>query len=283
MYGYVTVNKPELKFKEFDRYRSYYCGLCSVLKEKYGVNGQLSISYDMTFLILLLTGLYEPKTREWEERCIAHPLVKHKARSNYVTDYVADMNVLMTYYKCVDDWQDEKKITRRTFAALLKGASKKIISNYPKKAQQIDEALGQLAEAEKRKEKNIDTASSFFAQVMACMTVMREDEWERQLYDLGYALGKFIYLCDAYEDLESDVSAGRYNVLEYHMNQPEFDNMCESILNAVMAECARAFERLPILEDAGLLRNILYSGVWTRFHAAKQKRQNMEGQSERSV
>ena len=70
MYGYVVVNKPELKIKEYDVYRSYYCGLCDELKERYGVNGQLSISYDMTFLMLLLTGLYEPDTRKYEARCI---------------------------------------------------------------------------------------------------------------------------------------------------------------------------------------------------------------------
>ena len=54
MYGYVIVNKPELKFKEYDRYRSYYCGLCDILREQYGIRGQVSLSYDMTFLVLLL-------------------------------------------------------------------------------------------------------------------------------------------------------------------------------------------------------------------------------------
>ena len=62
MYGYVVVNKPELKFREFDVYRSYYCGLCKVLGKEYGFTGKISLSYDMTFLIMLLSGLYEPKT-----------------------------------------------------------------------------------------------------------------------------------------------------------------------------------------------------------------------------
>ena len=56
MYGYVVVNKPELKIKEYDMYRSYYCGLCEELLSDYGINGQISISYDMTFLLVLLTG-----------------------------------------------------------------------------------------------------------------------------------------------------------------------------------------------------------------------------------
>ena len=95
MYGYVIVNKPELKFKEYDRYRSYYCGLCDILREQYGIRGQVSLSYDMTFLVILLTGLYEPQTAYLEERCIVHPVAKHPVRKNEVTSYVADMNVLM--------------------------------------------------------------------------------------------------------------------------------------------------------------------------------------------
>lgn len=67
MFGYVVVNQSEMKFKEYDVYRSYYCGLCQSLKERYGVLGQLSLNYDMTFILMLLTGLYEPK--EQEDQC----------------------------------------------------------------------------------------------------------------------------------------------------------------------------------------------------------------------
>lgn len=272
MYGIVTVNKPELKFKEFDRYRSYYCGLCEVLKEKYGFNGQISISYDMTFLVLLLTGLYEPETSYYEAKCAVHPIVKHQVRRNAVTDYVADMNVLMTYYKCMDDWKDEKKITRRTFAALLKKNAEKISRKYPDKAQQIRQSLENLSAAEEAEEDNIDSVSIHFAEIMSVMMTMKEDEWKEELRRLGFFLGKFIYLCDAYEDLDGDLKAGRYNVFRSHMQQEDFDAVCESILNSVMAECAKSFERLPIIQEAEILRNILYSGVWTRFQAARQKR-----------
>lgn len=272
MYGYVIVNKPELKFKEYDRYRSYYCGLCEVLKERFGLCGQISLSYDMTFLVLLLTGLYEPETSYYEAKCVAHPLAKHQVRRNAVTDYVADMNVLMTYYKCMDDWNDEKKVTRRTFAQALKKNAHKISQKYPEKVRQIQEALANLSAAEKAGEDNIDSAAAHFAQVMSVITVMKDDEWAQELGRLGYFLGKFIYLCDAYEDLDGDVKAGRYNVFQTHMQQEEFDAVCESILNSVMAECAKAFERLPVIEEAQLLRNIIYSGVWIRFQAAKEKR-----------
>ena len=63
MFGYISINKAEMKFKDYDVYHSYYCGLCKVLKECYGRRGQVTLSFDMTFLVILLTGLYEPDTK----------------------------------------------------------------------------------------------------------------------------------------------------------------------------------------------------------------------------
>ena len=56
MFGYVLINKEELKFKEYDVYKSYYCGLCQTLNNRSGRFAQLTLNYDMTFLQLLLTG-----------------------------------------------------------------------------------------------------------------------------------------------------------------------------------------------------------------------------------
>ena len=112
MFGYIAINKAEMKFKDYDVYQAYYCGLCRRLKECYGKRGQLTLSYDMTFLIVLLTGLYEPKTITGEIRCIAHPLEKHPTKINEYTDYAASMNLILSYYKCKDDWTDERKKKR---------------------------------------------------------------------------------------------------------------------------------------------------------------------------
>ena len=111
MFGYIVMNKPEIKFKDFDLYRSFYCGLCRELKSKYGISGQISLTYDMTFVVILLSALYEPPTQKGSTRCIIHPVCKQPVRRNTVTEYAADMNVLLTYYKCRDDWEDEKKVT----------------------------------------------------------------------------------------------------------------------------------------------------------------------------
>ena len=82
MFGYVIVNKGDLTFREFDVYHSYYCGLCKTLKEKYGVLGQLALNYDMTFLVMLLSSLYEPQTDYTREGCVTHLFMKQGISKN---------------------------------------------------------------------------------------------------------------------------------------------------------------------------------------------------------
>ncbi len=120
MFGYISINKAEMKFKDYDVYHSYYCGLCKVLKECYGRRGQVTLSFDMTFLVILLTGLYEPDTKTEMVRCIAHPMQKHAAKTNEFTEYAAAINMLLSYYKCEDGLgrrtQEESFCCRKTFA-----------------------------------------------------------------------------------------------------------------------------------------------------------------------
>ena len=232
MYGYIVVDQPELKFREFDKYRSYYCGLCDSLAEAHGLKGQISLSYDMTFLVILLTGLYEPETIYSEERCVTHPLRKHPVRRNVVSDYVADMNVLLTYYKCMDDWYDEKKVLKRTYAGVLKKDIKKLEKKYPHKAEIIRKSLSKLSEYEKAQETNIDKPAEQFGILLGEVAAMKDDEWSDELRVLGNNLGRFIYLLDAYDDLEKDEKKNNYNVFKYHKDVEDFDTFAENILKA---------------------------------------------------
>lgn len=154
MFGYVIVNKQELKFRDFDLYQSYYCGFCRELKERYGVKGQITVTYDMTFLILLLTGLYETEDKVSECKCIAHPFDKHPTRRNSFTEYAADMNILLTYYQCIDDWEDEKKVWKRGYAGILKKAFRDTSARHPEKAEVISAQLNALHEYEKKEKKS---------------------------------------------------------------------------------------------------------------------------------
>lgn len=276
MFGYIAVNKPEMKFREFDVYQSYYCGLCKSLKERYGKRGQITLSYDMTFLALLLTSLYEPETVSGVRRCIAHPIEKHRYSQNKFTDYAADMNLLLSYEKCMDDWNDERKIKKGLMAMLLKNKDRHVQNLYPEKFDRICYKMAEIHGYEKAESSNIDEVAGAFGEIMAEIFAYRQDEWEETLRRMGFFLGKFIYLMDAYEDIEADLKQGTYNSLKKLYESPDFEVYTEQLLLMMMAECSKAFERLPIVENTEILRNILYSGVWCRYDQVKQKRKEQK-------
>ena len=276
MFGYIVINKPEMKFREFDMYQSYYCGLCKSLKDRYGKRGQMTLSYDMTFLALLLSSLYEPETVSGYRRCAAHPVQKHLYRQNKFTDYAADMNLLLSYEKCLDDWKDEHQTRKRLMAALLKSKNQKVYEKYPEKIDFIAECMDKIHQMEKSESRNLDEVSGAFGEIMAEIFAYRQDEWEETLRRMGFFFGKFIYLMDAYEDIELDLKKGTYNPLKDLYAGDKFEESAEQVLLMMMAECSKAFERLPIVENVQILRNILYSGVWSRYDQVKQKRKEQK-------
>lgn len=262
MFGYVVINKPELKFKEFDIYKGYYCGLCHSLKKRYGITGQITLTYDMTFLAILLSNLYEAEITEEHHRCISHPLSKHLMLHSQYTDYVADMNIILAYYKSLDDWKDDHNIIKLAFSSLLKRKTR----CYQEKSKIISDLLNQLQEYEKSEETNIDLVAGTFGQIMSIVCTPHDDQWTPTLSRLGFFLGKFIYILDAYKDVEKDIKKNSYNPFKNICNEPDFNDRIEKMLNMMMAECSKEFEYLPIIENANILRNILYAGVWTKYY-----------------
>ena len=204
MFGYVVINEQELKVREVGLYRSYYCGFCRELKRKYGFPGQMTLSYDMTFLIMVLSDLYDAKDTVAKTRCIAHPLGEHQTRINLYSEYAADMNLILSYYACLDDWNDEKKLHKLMLARLLRKRSQEAGINYGHKAAVIKDRLDKLHAAEKSDSSDIDLVAGYFGDIMAELFAIYEDEWEEPLRHMGFYLGKFVYIMDAYDDLEKD-------------------------------------------------------------------------------
>ena len=272
MFGYVVMNKPEIRFKDFDLYRSFYCGLCRELREKYGISGQITLTYDMTFVVVLLSALYEPPTRKGTTRCVIHPVCKQPVRKNAATEYGADMNVLLTYYKCMDDWEDEKKFAALGYGKILQRKNNRLSYRYPEKAEKIRKLLEELSQMEKAGETDIDKMSGCFGRIMEEIFAWKTDVWEGSLRRMGFYLGKFIYILDAYDDVEKDVKNGNYNPFAEKYIMKGFDEQVRQLLIMMMAQTCREFEKPPIIKYTDILRNILYSGVWCRFEAIARKR-----------
>lgn len=272
MFGYITIRKEELKIREFTEYQSFYCGLCYALKSRHSRAGQITLNFDMVFLTILLTGLYEPETELCEKRCFIHPTKKHSIVQNDIMDYVADMNVLLAYHNLLDGWQDEKNPTKLLGARALKHSYKKIANEYPDKRDALVTYMHKLNECQTSNSDDIDEIAGLTGDMLGAIFSYRNDEWKESLYKIGFYLGKFVYLLDAYDDLEDDKKKKQYNVWKHYENQLEFDDIVEKILEMMMAECCKEFEKLPILQNVEILRNILYSGVFIKFEMRRNKR-----------
>ena len=269
MFGYIAINRPELRVREYERYRAYYCGLCQALKKRSSRAGQLTLSFDMTFLGILLTSLYEPHTVCRKERCILHPAKEHLTASNECITYAADMNLLLAWYDLLDDWHDDRNVASLTHAKLLKPTVEKIRAEYPAQAAAVSAYVRELNACEKENSTDLDRVAGLTGKMLGSLFAWKDDEWKEQLYSVGFFMGKFIYLMDAYDDLADDVKKGRYNPWVKLAEEPDFDQKAESIMEMMMGECSFAFEKLPLIRDRELLRNVIYAGVWTKFTEKK--------------
>ena len=272
MLGVMMVRKDELKFREYDRYRGYYCGLCRAIGKRCSSVCRMALSFEMTFLAMLHTSLYEPETESGRHRCLFHPVHRQLMLSNEAIDYAADLSALISYYDLRDGWEDERRVDKLAESELLKKAAMRAGERLPRQQEAVERYVKALHEVEQRNDQNLDAAANLTGEMLAELYVMKDDVYAKDLRELGFYLGKFIYLCDSYEDIERDIKKKNYNPLIERSKDEAFVVHCEQMLSDMMARAALAFERLPLLEDAEIMRNILYSGIWLRFENAGERR-----------
>ena len=94
---------------------------------------------------------------------------------------------------------------------------------------------------------DLDRVSGYFGRMMAELFVYKKDVWEETLRRIGFFLGKFIYLMDAYDDLEEDRKKHCYNPLIRICEEEDFEERIRGILCMMIAECSAEFEKLPCL------------------------------------
>ena len=273
MFGHVQANLADLSEEEKKRYRAAYCGLCHTLGKRHGFWTRLALTYDLTFLSLLLSSLYEPEETCGSCRCVAHPCKKHCHVSSPCTEYAADMTIALMYYKCLDDWQDDKRLSAYFVAKYLKKKYERVKQLWSEQCNIIEQELTNIAKAESDPHASADDAANSFGRLMAGLFVYKKDMWQKPLQCLGYGLGRFIYFADAAIDYKRDKRKGSYNPLVKLEILPE--NL-QPTLKLLMGEASQAFEFLPLVQDAHLLKNILYSGIWINYDRAMRKKRKKD-------
>lgn len=277
MFGLVSASLDELTKEERDRYSAVYCGICRRIGEQDGQACRLGLSYDMAFLALLHMSLYEPEEQQGASFCVRHPVKRHPWTDNEMIRYAARMNVALACYNARDDWQDEKNPSAWVLSKVFGRNLEDIQKQYPRQCAAIESALAELSALEQAGCSNPDEPANAFGRLLGELMVYKEDLWAEQLYRLGFCLGRFIYLADAIMDYDQDKKHVKYNPY-VAMGGEEDQQAWEQHLVLAMAGCTDAYERLPLVQDKGLLDNILYSGVWLNYRA-KQRKSREEDQN----
>lgn len=270
MFGYVTANWKELTRQQQERYGAAYCGVCRRILAQSGSTARLGLSYDMAFLALLLMSLYEPEEESGKDACLLHPVNHRPWVDNQYIRYAADMNVALAYYNCLDDWHDDGKRSAKLLADRLSKGLPRIEGEYPRQCGAIRDCIARLTELEKENCPNPDDPAGAFGALMAELLTYEESMWSPQLRQMGYSLGRFIYLLDAALDYDKDKRKGKYNPY-LAMGTGKDWKRWEEYLVLAMGRCTAAFETLPLVQDKALLDNILYSGVWVKFRGKGQE------------
>ncbi|MCQ2425234.1 MAG: DUF5685 family protein [Lachnospiraceae bacterium] len=265
MFGYVTPDVPELKVKEHALYRAVYCGLCRSMGTNVTAASRLSLSYDFVFLALVRLSLSGETVSFSEGRCLAHPFKKRQyAKETPSLAYAAKASGLLTYHKLRDDIADKRFLPSLPSRLLLPAAARmRKKAALPDLDAKISASLASLSALEKgaSEDASPDRAAALFGDLLGgIFTEGLTGNEEKIAREIGYHVGKWIYLADAADDLEKDKKTGAFNPFLSEGTDPErLYNAMQLELHA--ASLAVELIAFPDPSVASIVRNVIYLGM----------------------
>lgn len=271
MFGYVNADKPNMLMKDYAAYRAFYCGLCKTLGRRFSQLTRFTVNYDIAFLTLLAHNYRKIQPEFKEERCIAHPVGKKfpVVQDNEAQRTVADINIILAYYKIKDDINDGGGVKYGALKAFVNNKFKKCYQNYPELCKSVGNHYERLNVLEKAGEKNIDKLADCFAGMMVDVGRAAAGKNDDNLDALCYNLGRWIYFIDAVDDLKKDAEEGKFNpflagaALDKENEDAIYEKAAFNLKTAV-AEIRRAYDKMDISVAEGPLSNIIYCGLRQR-------------------
>lgn len=276
MFGYIKPFTPDLRVREQDYYRAIYCGLCRTQGRCTGCTSRLTLSYDMAFLAAVRLALTadEACPTLTRRRCALHPLRKRSVmEENEALTLCACTSAMLSYHKCDDDVRDERGLRRlraRTARLLLAPMRRRAARRYPALDGAIANHMHRLSALEGQRIPSVDTYASAFGDMMAdVLSFSLVGESEFLARRIGWHLGRFVYILDAYDDLEEDQKKGRFNpfLLLYDNHPPQKGTPDNPIEIALLNELRSASDAVDLIDCRdlpnleGLLANVLHLGL----------------------
>ena len=195
---------------------------------------------------------------------MAHPTKKTPImESNKSLLYASTAMIILTLLKLEDDIRDEKSFSAALIYALLFRAKRKVIKNHRKLYDNCRKQINKLNELEKNNCSDIDALSDVFANLLKILFVpdfIDDENNSKILAYIGYMLGRFIYIIDAYEDIEKDRRKKAFNPFVISKKAPDKDEI-EKLLTFNLSSLANTYELLDIKINKPILDNIIYLGL----------------------
>ncbi|MFI3252932.1 MAG: DUF5685 family protein [Eubacteriales bacterium] len=280
MFGYLRPLRGELKCKDFDLYKATYCGLCCTLRERYGMIAPFFLSYDLTFLALLLE---EKEFSPCKGRCHGNVFVKKtRSPSSEALERCADITIILAWYQCKDDLADEgigRKIIAWFLLLSLGGKYKKAKKRLEDFDNNTKDSLMKLGALEKASCASMDQAADCFASILRdVLPPHLPNHKQRCLTQLLYHVGRWIYLVDARDDFSADLKKGRYNPLFFRYGSEIPMEDFEATLHHSLFLAQSAFDLLDFGIRHGVIDNMLNQGMpavqYLVLHDCWQKEKN---------
>ena len=211
MFGYVRADTPYLYIKDDNLYRAMYCGVCKGIGQVCGQAARMGLSYDVTFLSVILHNIAGVDVKIEKSHCLTHCIrTRQMAETDELTRRLGALNTALVYYKYTDDIQDGDK--GRGKRLWFKRGFQKVKQKYPEIERVVRENLANQEKVEKAKTESLDRAADATANMLAEFSDYALGEKKTSAtHNLFYAVGKWIYLIDALDDYDKDVKKGAYN------------------------------------------------------------------------
>ena len=272
MFGYIVTDKPNMLIKDHAEYRAYYCGLCKTLGTRYNQLMRFLINYDITFLALIAHNYLKVKPNIKCGRCVAKPVGEKFpiVQNNEILEKIADVNIILGYFKALDDCLDSNGSTKYKVAyGALKGRFKVAKNRMNILAEEVKICYEELRELEKNKEPSVDKLAHPFAKMLQKVSIAIMPNSDENLLKLCYNLGRWIYLVDAYNDLEDDYKMGAFNpfIPDGTLNDKKRAEIKESAtfaLKTAINEIRTCYDNMDITISEGALSNVVYLGLKTK-------------------
>ena len=282
MFGYLQVKKSELRIREYEAYKAVYCGLCRQLGKDYSVLARLSLSYDCTFYAILLMSLSKSCSGFRDGRCKANPLKKCKFASCADESYnkAAALTVISVYYKLTDDIRDGgffKRLLCRCLKPFFGRWRKKAMKRYPYLEECVSEMMELQQKAEQNEGSGIDDAAHPTARMLSKILISeaRDDIGRTVLGELGYQIGRWIYIIDAADDYDKDKKSHNFNPF-LNSDKADIKEYMNQTLSQCLARAYDAYELLTVVDFKGILDNMMLYGFPSKQQSVIYGRQEEE-------